>query len=586
MRSLRGSLRNPTGWNESDVREDFIAPLLVLLGYRRGTDYDVNREGSHALSKPCLFIGRKRIEIDYALMVYRKSFWIIEAKGAEERGIDEQAIFQAYFYAIHPEVAARYFCVTNGWRVQVFDTRTIGADYSPVLDIAKEELPARFGELAQLLGVGRIRAALQDRIIGDIREVLSTEIQEDRLKHFQSSVMRVLQEVKPVVETNRRAVFHKKHQESEDEFRRLAEEGSVGQIIRVMFQFPRNGREFEIVFDTLVRRLNTLSVPDQVTALDNVDRTIRAPIMTDHRSHLTRVALRLSATYDQVLADAGRGRLSDTAAWAVHAVLSKYAELPDLSARAELEGLAYRVFYKASFVEKGASQKFEELAKEARRNLPEEDLVYLMPSAASERVIAVDREASSLFGRYKRSSVGEVREAVAHLEAAERELSSPFQEVFSRGAHGCGDLSFYESYGVPWDYEISGMAGGLLADHAQAQTLLDNRALSLLVGRMKARCQEYAVNHVDCLVARHLLQREQFEIIGDAANFEEVLSRDRVRELASSFRFQKTGRNNDPTETRVRLTAKVGQLEFFQIEGELDLDPVPRLRLLSARTLR
>ena len=47
------------GWKEPDIREEFITPLLTLLGYRKGTDYDINREGSHLLPKrPFFFIGR------------------------------------------------------------------------------------------------------------------------------------------------------------------------------------------------------------------------------------------------------------------------------------------------------------------------------------------------------------------------------------------------------------------------------------------------------------------------------------------------------------------------------------------------
>ena len=93
-----------SGWNETDVREGFITPLLTLLGYHKGTDYDINREGSHLLPKrPFFFIGRDKIQLDYALLVRNRNFWIIQAKNLWMKKIlTEQAIFQAHFTLFTP----------------------------------------------------------------------------------------------------------------------------------------------------------------------------------------------------------------------------------------------------------------------------------------------------------------------------------------------------------------------------------------------------------------------------------------------------------------------------------------------------
>ncbi|MDQ0415661.1 hypothetical protein J2S25_003888 [Mesobacillus stamsii] len=73
-------------WNESDIREDFIAPLLRIFGYSKGTVNDIIREKSLRLSKPFHRIGRKNVSIDYIPSVRLKSFWIIEAKPGKSIG--------------------------------------------------------------------------------------------------------------------------------------------------------------------------------------------------------------------------------------------------------------------------------------------------------------------------------------------------------------------------------------------------------------------------------------------------------------------------------------------------------------------
>ena len=72
-------------WNENDIREDFIAPLLRILGYAKNTLNDINREQTLRLNEPYQRIGRTRINIDYIPTFKLKSFWIIEAKSGITR---------------------------------------------------------------------------------------------------------------------------------------------------------------------------------------------------------------------------------------------------------------------------------------------------------------------------------------------------------------------------------------------------------------------------------------------------------------------------------------------------------------------
>ncbi|MEA2451047.1 MAG: hypothetical protein QOG63_2979, partial [Thermoleophilaceae bacterium] len=104
MTSLRDlSSYRFAGRSEQAVREEWIRPLLVHLGYGISTLNEVRYEESLALAKPFRRIGRKRVDVDYTPTVLGHGLWIIEAKahGAEDW---DDAISQAWLYATHPEI--------------------------------------------------------------------------------------------------------------------------------------------------------------------------------------------------------------------------------------------------------------------------------------------------------------------------------------------------------------------------------------------------------------------------------------------------------------------------------------------------
>src|SRR3990172_9579287 len=114
--------------NETDVREEVIAPLLRDLGYRSGTTYNIIREQS--LRYPRAFLGRKdptkdpelRGKADYIVEVNGLIRWVVEAKAPSASiGLDD--IEQAWTYANHPEIRAVYFVLCNGPSLQVYQTQ-------------------------------------------------------------------------------------------------------------------------------------------------------------------------------------------------------------------------------------------------------------------------------------------------------------------------------------------------------------------------------------------------------------------------------------------------------------------------------
>lgn len=140
--------------NETDVREEIIAPLLRELGYRSGTQNSIIRE--QALSYPQLSLGRKkktdpilRGRADYICEVQGKIKWVIEAK-APAAPLDKDAEEQAWSYANHPEIRAVYHALSNGRVFQIFQTNK-GPDAKPIFNCEYEELAESFATIQNIV---------------------------------------------------------------------------------------------------------------------------------------------------------------------------------------------------------------------------------------------------------------------------------------------------------------------------------------------------------------------------------------------------------------------------------------------------
>lgn len=191
--------------NETDIREEIIAPLIRILGYRSGTNNNVIREQS--LRYPRAFIGRKdakrdpllRGKADYILEANGKVRWVIEAK-APDATIDIDAIEQAWSYANHAEIRAVYFVLTNGKTLQIYQTNQ-GPNIGPIFSATYDELDLKLAKIKNILAPESI---LRDHpeIIPDLGEPLGpglrsfVRISNGQIKYEKSPInLRVLSEL-------------------------------------------------------------------------------------------------------------------------------------------------------------------------------------------------------------------------------------------------------------------------------------------------------------------------------------------------------------------------------------------------------
>lgn len=142
-------------WNETDVREEVISPLLrEFLSYKAE---HITRELT--LRYPYRILGRKKPEKDPPLQVGRADYLldvdgrlrvVIDAKKPGPISDDDRE--QTYSYAMHPEVRAIYFCLFSGSHFEVFHTLH-NPESGPVLAFTYEQFGENLKKLKQLIGV-------------------------------------------------------------------------------------------------------------------------------------------------------------------------------------------------------------------------------------------------------------------------------------------------------------------------------------------------------------------------------------------------------------------------------------------------
>jgi hypothetical protein len=105
--------------NEQDVRETIVRPLIESLGYGRDAETRIITEKKLRYDRS--FLGHKKPKTDsplagradYICEVTSFGRWVVEVKSPSEE-LAQDVVEQAHTYAMHPEIAASFFLVTNG----------------------------------------------------------------------------------------------------------------------------------------------------------------------------------------------------------------------------------------------------------------------------------------------------------------------------------------------------------------------------------------------------------------------------------------------------------------------------------------
>ena len=157
--------------NEATVRGHVLDPLLREIGYSWDSDHTIVREES--ISYPFQQLGRKSKRDrpltgrpDYILDCRGVCKWVLEAK-AEGHCLGLNEADQSYSYAVHPEVKALYYCLSDGVRFVVYSTVSKTPD-DPILEL---NLAEDYKGSVEILRTFFSRQSLERRV----RAVLNVE---------------------------------------------------------------------------------------------------------------------------------------------------------------------------------------------------------------------------------------------------------------------------------------------------------------------------------------------------------------------------------------------------------------------------
>ena len=143
------NLLEDSEFKEDSVREEIIVPIIKGLGYTAHKPNQIIR--SRSLIHPFVSIGsqKKKIYIipDYLFEVDEKPTWILDAKSPSEAIVKSKNVEQAYSYAMHPEVRARFFALCNGKEFVLYSVD----DFEPLMHFHMQSLPLYWESMKALL---------------------------------------------------------------------------------------------------------------------------------------------------------------------------------------------------------------------------------------------------------------------------------------------------------------------------------------------------------------------------------------------------------------------------------------------------
>ena len=554
------------GWNESDVRENFIARLLDLLGYVRNSDYDINREDHHLLLSPYRRVGRKSIRIDYRLVVRKQSFWIIEAKPPTP-DISVEDVHQAFLYAEHPEVRARYFVVCNGLRTDVYDVRNPD---DLVLSVPTRDLPRRFSELNQLIGAQAILDHLHDRLAADLRAVLSAEILEDRARRLQARLNSVFTETASLIQQNRVNVFRAKMADGETEWRQLVESanGSL-QIATDVMHAPLSLNMFGVAENALKHWFEREDDAAREQTVKALIGQLTQLMPTHRRFNLLRMLIRLRHA---PLVEKSKPTIDAAIVSNIKSALSGFDDTLPTKLAWQLEGAIFRVLYKASFCDTALTKELENIVQQKLSLLTAEDRVLGDPTVDGERLAAAHNLAANAFLHLVRQPLQTIQGACAGLLVSESTLDANFASATQDRRQS---LHIYASYDRPFDFMRSQLFHVLAFEFEQIVDLVDDavmRRTADLLARMTAD-ETYAVNYAEEFLTRVLWQR-------DAVHWECERPTEVFPPLLRGVFVHRTTR---PPVVTVRIWGPVAG-GYAELLADLDLSAL-RLTVKSAREM-
>lgn len=413
-------------FNETDVREEYIRPLLTVLGYRKDRDYSVDTEESFKLTEPFLRIGRDRIKLDYLNAVRKQNFWFIEAKdgsAGQSAAIPDADVCQAYFYALHQSVNCRYFAVCNGWFFNLYDRVTLDAKLTPLLSVKHSEIRDRFLEIDAFIGATQVLANVKTRLIGEIEKVLSAEVTLERLEEFVGEVKAASNRVRPKVLENFRINYRRETTSHEQTFDQILERMRADQILDTFFLTAISVADIRKVSNALVSKVRASSHSNHLLLFDKLLLNTLRPVNYFFYINAVHFLLRLlDEGIENVDYHEGGGKVSvrDLLHRYLWWVLTRFEDRQDIRLLTLFEGVYARTFKRIIILMRDSRFSIEASVAFDKFIQPEEQVAArsLSPAAVMLNVVqaATHRGCAGMLGKFYDASRRSFKSALAEQE--------------------------------------------------------------------------------------------------------------------------------------------------------------------------
>lgn len=493
-------------YNETEVRENYLVPLIGLLGYARESDYQVLAEAKFKLDPLWLKVGSKQINLDYRFNIYKSGFWLLEAKAGRcanpkrPPAIGIQAISQAHFYAHHREIDTPLYGVSNGWWIAFYD-RDGAKPTEPILAIRHRDLLDRFDELYGLIGASQVTFRIKRALITRIEQVLSADVDLGRTPEFLREVASAAARARPKVLENFRRNAQASRADSNDALISLVTAMRPEAVLDNVFTVPMALGQIREATRILSEKVAAYPGSNQYMFFHHLLVVEPRAVTMDYYFAALSLLAALSRREDLQFVDYpamnGKRETAVTQLFADFAelLLTHFEDRPDLELIWAVEGLLARMTKRALVADRSARAAIAQGVAFERYLRPEEEIAFLGPSPARSLVAAFEAirlaELGLFVARHKDPEQSrrfalvqahdEFVERSGRFAALERETDENYDELLRSLGTDWSELTFADQTNRTFDRLGAGVCNVLLIN-ADLLSSLSQRSLSALRG--------------------------------------------------------------------------------------------------------
>lgn len=503
-----------SNYSEADVREEYLVPIMTMLGYRKELDYSVSREESFGLHKLFLSVGSNRVRLDYLCSLRKQYFWLIDAKegkgSTNNSSLDlrDRDVQQAYFYSLHHEINCRYFAVSNGWYFNLYDRDDLNEELTPLLSVKYTELKGRFLEIDFYIGSSQLLPNLKAKALQHIEKVLSAEVNLHRLDEFKLEVERSCDRVRPTVLENFRSNAYREQESREGAWKEMLTSQRPYELVESCFQSAISIKDMGDLASSMAEGL--IKGPggsNHYLLFHKMFLGELKPVNYWHHLNTLRFLLELNDRNVEFVDFAFEGNKSSVKtllSYWINLLLNHFESRDDVRLMWAFEGLCYRFIKFVLLLNKTSRDSISRSVEYLNYLLPEESIAWLGPSAASNLLGAMQtgttRVLAAVIQKYYDKNSRSIKKSLALQEYEQMYkqyeglvASTPYNigELERELDGSWGDMTFLAHMNSTFDPIMSG-ACELLIRYPKVVPEISENSKQRISSAASLRCAPYA----------------------------------------------------------------------------------------------